>query len=106
MDSFELTSFTKGWFVGAFEPTLHATREVEVGIKRYRAGDREAIHHHKIAVELTAVVSGRIKMAGHQFSAGQIVRIQPGESTDFEALEDTVTVVVKLPSVQGDKYPG
>jgi len=28
------------------------------------AGDREGRHRHKIAVELTAVISGRVRMAG------------------------------------------
>jgi hypothetical protein len=37
--------------------------------------------------------------------SGTIVHLQPGESTDFEALEATLTVVVKRPSVKGDKYP-
>lgn len=105
MQTFPLDSYTKGWFVGAFEPTLFATDAVEVGVKSYRAGEREAAHHHKVAVELTVVVSGRVRMSGRVIDSGQIVRIAPGESTDFEALEDSITVVVKLPSVRGDKYP-
>ena len=36
--------------------------------------------------------------------AGDIVLIEPGEDTDFEALTDVTTVVVKTPSVAGDKY--
>jgi hypothetical protein len=32
------------------------------------------------------------------------VTIEPGEATDFTALTDTTTVVVKMPSVKGDKY--
>ena len=104
MEVFNLESFTKGWFVGAFEPTLLPTNAVEVGIKHYRAGEKEAAHHHKIATELTAIISGRVRMSGRVFETGQIVRIAPGESTDFEVLEDTTTVVVKIPSAIGDKY--
>ena len=104
MEAFNITSFTKGWFVGAFEPTLIPSEAVEVGVKHYRAGDRETAHHHKVAVEITAVVLGSVRMSEQVFKAGQIVRIAPGESTDFEALEDSVTVVVKIPSVKGDKY--
>ena len=33
------------------------------------------------------------------------VLLEPGEATDFRALEATTTVVVKMPSVIGDKYP-
>ncbi len=38
-------------------------------------------------------------MNGRVVSAGEIVVIQPGEATGFEALEDTVTTVVKIPGV-------
>jgi hypothetical protein len=31
--------------------------------------------------------------------------LEPGESADFNVLEDTTTVVVKVPSLLGDKYP-
>jgi hypothetical protein len=104
LERIPLSNFTKGWFVGRFEPTLHATDDVEVAIKHYCAGDFEASHHHKIATELTAVVSGRVLMSGEEIGPGEIIRIPPGQSTDFTALTDATTVVVKLPCVAGDKY--
>lgn len=104
MEAYPLDHFKKGWFVGDFEPALIATREAEVAVKQYRAGEREKAHHHKVAVELTVIVFGRVRMSGREFGSAQIVCIPAGESTDFEALEDTVTVVVKVPSVRGDKY--
>lgn len=104
LERFALEQFTKGWFVGRFEPTLVPTDEVEVAVKHYRAGEFEASHHHKIAVEITAVVAGRVRMSGEEIGAGEIVRISPGQSTDFCALTDATTVVVKLPSLSADKY--
>jgi hypothetical protein len=50
------------------------------------------------------IVSGQVKMNGRVFAAGDIVVLKPGEATDFEALTDTTTTVVKLPSAKGDKY--
>ena len=38
------------------------------------------------------------------YGPGDIIMIEPGEATDFEALSDVTTVVVKTPSVAGDKY--
>ena len=38
------------------------------------------------------------------YNKGSIIEISPGESTNFLALTDTITVVVKLPSVKIDKY--
>jgi hypothetical protein len=101
----QLSQFTKGWFVGNFKPALLETSAVEVAVKQYRAGAHEASHHPKIATELTAVVSGRVRMSGREVGPGEIVKIAPGGSTDFTALTDAVTVVVKMPCVAGDKYP-
>jgi mannose-6-phosphate isomerase-like protein (cupin superfamily) len=101
---YHLDLFTKGWFVGNFSPTLHSTDAVEVAVKHYRAGEAESAHFHKVATELTLVVSGRVRMGGEEVGPGEIVKIEPGEATDFVSLTDATTVVVKLPCVRGDKY--
>ena len=106
LESHQLQGFVKGWFVGRFDPTLISTDAVEVAIKHYRTGEHEAEHYHKVATELTAVVSGRVRMSGEEFGPGEIVKIEPGRATDFTALTDVVTVVVKVPCVAGDKYMG
>jgi len=95
-----------GWFVGNFEPTLLKTTDVEVAVKSYKKGDCEEKHYHKIATEITVIVSGRVKMNNTIYEAGDIIVIEPNESTDFEALEDTVCSVVKYPGVNDDKYLG
>lgn len=106
MNHAKLSEMVKGWFVGNFEPSLFPTGAVEVAVKRYVKGDAEALHHHKIATEITVVVSGRVRMAGRVLAADDIIVLAPGEATDFEALEDAVTVVVKLPGASNDKYLG
>lgn len=106
MTVFKLDEMTKGWFVGAFTPTAFQTEVAEVAVKAYKAGDREDRHHHKVATELTLVLNGTVRMNGVAYASGDIVRIEPGESTDFEAVTDVTTVVVKVPCVAGDKYPG
>jgi quercetin dioxygenase-like cupin family protein len=104
MELRRLSEMTGGWFVGDFSPTALQTTAFEAAVKHYRAGDREAAHHHKLAEEITVIVSGRVRMCGREFTAGDIVLLAKNESTGFEALEDTVTFVVKTPSVKGDKY--
>ncbi len=99
-----LQEMTKGWFIGNFEPSLYKTNAVEVAVKRYAQGDREGRHYHKVATEFTVVLSGRIRMDKNEYGADDIVRVEPGEATDFECLEDTVTVVVKIPGAENDKY--
>jgi mannose-6-phosphate isomerase-like protein (cupin superfamily) len=100
----KLDKFTKGWFIGAFSPTLHETSDFEVSIKRYKSGDKEESHHHKIATEYTAITSGVAKMNDLIVSEDEIVIVEPGESVSFEAITDVCTVVVKTPSVKEDKY--
>ena len=105
MKTYKLDDMTKGWFVGDFDPTALKTPHCEVGCKRYKAGDHEACHVHRIATEVTVILSGRARMNGTQCPAGTVVVLDPGEASDFEASEDTITLVVKTPSVPGDKYP-
>ena len=102
----KLKNMTKGWFVGDFEPTLLKTQQVEVAVKHYNKGDREGRHYHKIATEITVIVYGRVRMNDIEYCEGDIVVIEPMESTDFEALEDAVTTVVKYPGAIDDKYEG
>ncbi len=99
-----LTEMVGGWMVGDFDPVCLRTAACEVACKTYPAGTGEAAHVHRIATELTLIASGRATMNGRTFATGDIVILEPGEPTDFLALEDTTTVVVKMPSVLGDKY--
>jgi hypothetical protein len=94
----------KGWFVGDFSPTSLKTSACEVALKRYKAGDYELKHFHKVATEITVIVSGRVVMCGKEWDAGSIVVLSPGDVTDFQVLEDAHTVVVKIPCVPNDKY--
>lgn len=100
-----LSDMTGGWFVGQFEPTCYQSDACEVACKYYAAGASEDAHVHRVATEITVIASGRVRMNGRTFTAGDIVVLAPGEATDFEALEPTITVVVKSPSVPGDKFP-
>jgi hypothetical protein len=99
-----LENMTKGWFVGAFEPTVLHTNDCEVAVKHYKKGDKEAAHYHRIATEITVILSGHVRMAGAEWRDGDIIRLDPNEPTDFEALSDAVTVVVKHPGASNDKY--
>lgn len=105
MKLFKLSDMTRGWFVGDFAPTVLKTSDFEVACQHYRAGDHEARHVHKVATELTLIAVGRARMNGVEYVAGDIIVIEPGDATDFQAIDDTITFVVKVPSVRGDKYP-
>jgi quercetin dioxygenase-like cupin family protein len=101
-----LEDMLKGWFVGDFQPTLLKTQEFEVAVKTYKQGDIEKRHHHRRATEITVIAFGKVRMNNIEYVKGDIIVIEPLESTDFEALEDTITTVVKYPGVANDKFEG
>jgi anti-sigma factor ChrR (cupin superfamily) len=102
---FKLNEMKGGWFIGNFNPTLLETSDVEVAVKNYQKGDYEKKHFHKIATEYTVIVSGDVKMNDNYYTAGDIIRIDPGEATDFLVLSEVaVTTVVKVPCISDDKF--
>lgn len=100
----KLSNMKKGWFVGNFEPTVLNTNDVEVAVKKYKANDYEEKHLHKIATEITVIVSGEVEMNKKRYKEGDIIVIDSFEATDFLAVTNAVTVVVKKPSAKNDKY--
>lgn len=105
MKKYNFDGMIRGWFVGDFEPSAFKSKECEVALQKFKAGEHEPRHVHKIATEITFIKKGRAMMNNQEFSEGDITVLAPGESSDFKALEDTETIVVKIPSVKGDKYP-
>ena len=99
-----LNDMTGGWFIGNFFPNILQTKDFEVSVKKYKAGDKEDWHVHKVGTEVTLVLGGSAIMAGKTIKDGEIILLEPGEGTSFEALDDITTVVVKTPSALGDKY--
>ena len=80
MNHANLKDMVKGWFVGGFSPTALQTDACEVAVKSYREGDKEAAHYHKIATEVTLVLSGRVRMLNKEWKAGDIIVLEPGRS--------------------------
>lgn len=106
MKVYKLDDMVKGWFVGNFSPTLVATNEVEVAVKKYKAGDHEETHYHKVATEITVITDGEVQMNGVTYKSGDILVIEPLHATDFKAITDVTTTVVKIPGASNDKYMG
>ena len=104
MTAAKLSNMSRGWFIGSFIPSVFPTSHCEVAVKEYKAGEREAKHHHKIATEITVIIDGTVTMNGETFVEGDIITVSPGESVEFAAVTDAKNVVVKIPSVIGDKY--
>lgn len=100
----KINDMFKGWFVGNFEPSLYKTNDVEVAVKQYKAGDKEEMHYHKIATEITVITKGEVMMKGATYTEGDIIVLEPCDASDFIAVTDAVTTVVKIPGANNDKF--
>jgi mannose-6-phosphate isomerase-like protein (cupin superfamily) len=100
----KLEDMTRGWFIGDFEPSLFRTQGFEVAVQHFERGEYAEWHVHKVAAEFTIIISGEAEMNGRSVTKGDIIVLEPGHGSDFRALTEVTTVVVKTPSVKGDKY--
>lgn len=111
MNITSIDKFPKGWICGDLPHALIQSKDFEVAVKYYKEGDREEVHHHKIAREITVIVYGTAIIFDKggwctAHSAGSIIDIAPGEAIGFSANTDCITIVIKTPSVPTDKYLG
>lgn len=104
MKKYSLNNFTRGWIVGDFEPSIIKSNNFEFMVRFYKKGESEQKHTHKIANEITVIVSGKFTMNQVSYISGDIIHLLPGDITDFKCIEDGSTAVIKTPSVAEDKY--
>jgi len=100
----KLNEYTNGWLVGDFFPALIKSKDIEVGIKYYSVGDKEPKHVHKISDEYTIIIFGKVFMNGVEYKGKDIVFVARETYSDFECLENCALLVLKTPSIPGDKY--
>lgn len=97
--------FTNGWIIGNFQPSIIQTEEFEVAHHSYPAGFEGEPHIHKKAVEINYVLKGKVMVNSILFSTGDIWTFAPNEYHPVKFLEDTELIIIKTPSIPGDKYP-
>ena len=104
MKTFNYDNMKGGWFIGNFQPSAHRTKNFEVAYVRHKKDQPWDKHFHKVATEITLIISGKVKINDKIYSSGDIVVIEPNEIADPYFLENTELVVVKTPSDVNDKY--
>jgi hypothetical protein len=104
MELYDLSKFNGGWFIGKFDPSICGTDYFEAALKTYKAGDVDKAHYHNIAVEYTLVVTGEVDMNGVKYFENDIIVVHPKEVVKFSSITDSKLMVIKMPSVKGDKY--
>ena len=79
MKMLNINDFKYGFLIGNFDPSLIKTKELEVGIKFYKARQSDREHYHKISEEYSIVIQGRCSFNGHILSEGDIAKIERNE---------------------------
>jgi len=104
MKIYNLKNFVRGWFIGNFEPTILKTKDFEIGIAHHKKGEDWPKHYHKLAEEFNVLISGKMQIGETILNPNDIFVIEKMEAIKPHFLEDCTVLVVKTPSVPGDKY--
>jgi quercetin dioxygenase-like cupin family protein len=104
MNVTQLKDYHRGWFIGDFEPSLLRTKDFEVGVLTHQKGEYWAPHYHKESVEYNVLVQGKMTIQSKELNSGDVFVFEKGEVANPVFLEDCVVVVVKVPSIPGDKF--
>ena len=104
MKILKLKDFIRGWIIGDITPAVLQTKAFEFCVKDYKTGDKEAAHVHKVATEISVIVSGIFKMNDTPLKKGDVLVIEPGNVGQFSCIKTGSVAAVKVPSVKGDKY--
>jgi mannose-6-phosphate isomerase-like protein (cupin superfamily) len=94
----------RGWLIGDFEPSILQTKDFEVGILTHKKGEFWSAHLHKESEEYNLLLDGKMEINGVLIEPGTIFIIEKNEISKPEFLEDCRVLVVKVPSLPGDKY--
>jgi quercetin dioxygenase-like cupin family protein len=103
MKTYKIENFTKGWVMGDFDPVIVKSKDFEMGMKFFSAGEVEPAHFQVIATEITLIASGEVTINGINFSSGDVILIEPGEVADFKSQTDSRLFCIKFPSLPNDK---
>ena len=103
MKTKNLENFTKGWLVGDFEPSILRHKDIEVGIAYHTKNEPTQKHFHTSSDEYNVIVSGKMNVNGKVMTKGSIFVYERNEVSDCEFLEDTILVIIRIPSAPGDK---
>lgn len=99
-----INSFNSGWLVGNFSPTLFKSSDVEIGHHTYPSGYISDRHYHKVSIEYNYILKGKLIADGQTLSTGDIFIYEPHEESNVFFLEETDLIIIKAPSLPGDKY--
>ena len=99
----KLENYIKGWVVGDFEPSILRHKDLEVGIAYHTKNEPTQKHFHTSSDEYNVIASGKMNVNGKVMTKGSIFVYERNEVSDCEFLEDTILVIIRIPSAPNDK---
>jgi quercetin dioxygenase-like cupin family protein len=104
METKRIEDFVRGWIIGDFDPSILKTKDFEVAVLSHKKGEVWPKHYHRVATEYNVMLDGKMLIGGKELVSGDIFIFNPEEIADPIFLEDCRVLVIKVPSVIGDKY--
>lgn len=104
MEISRIENMKDGWFVGNFNPSVYLTTDFEVCYKTHLKGEKWDTHYHKESTEINYLIKGSMIIQNICLKTGDIFVIRPYEVADPVFLEDCTLIIIKTPSVPGDKF--
>ena len=92
-----------GWYIGNFDKAAYKTSSFEASYKFHAKGEKYGWHYHQHLDEINLVISGKMRIQGHEFSSGDIFILEPYDIADPEFLEDCQIICIKAPNITNDK---
>lgn len=99
----DLDKYTKGWLVGDFYPSILKHKDLEVGIAFHAKNEPTQNHYHTSSDEYNIIVSGKMNVNGKVMEKGAIFIYEKMDVSDCSFLEDTILVIIRIPSAPLDK---
>ena len=103
MQLYRLSDYKDGWFIGDFLPSIIRTKQFEVAYKVHRRGSLWPRHLQRKAVEINLITRGRLSLNGRVFEVGDIILVPAKFPIKPRFLTNVEVVVIKIPSLPGDK---
>ena len=82
----------------------HKTKDFEVGTTIHPKGSEWPKHYHKKSREINYLIRGKMLIQDQEIVGGDVFVFEPYEVADPIFLEDCEVLVIKTPSVPGDKF--
>ena len=103
MQIFKLSNMKNGWFVGNFTPSSFTSDLFEVCYKKHKKNEFWDTHYHEKIYEINLLIKGKMMINQTMINEGDIFVIEPFYVSTPTFLEDCELVIIKTPSVIGDK---